>query len=79
MEDDSKDPDATRPIGPRGGTTTRTRTGMVKKNMWIRIETAEALRTRAFEEHRSEADIIREGLRLVLGAEPDDETQGAGA
>jgi len=58
------------PTGPRGGTTTVTRSGMVKKNLWVPEEQAEALRTKAFDERRSEADIIREGLALVLGEAP---------
>ena len=53
-------------IGPRGGTTTVTRSGMIKKNLWIPREEAEALRQKAFEERRSEAEIIREGLALML-------------
>ena len=54
------------PTGPRGGTTTVTRSGQVKKNLWISREHAEALREKAFRERRSEAEIIREGLALVL-------------
>ena len=54
------------PTGPRGGTTTVTKSGMVKKNLWIPQDEAEALREKAFHERRSEADIIREGLRVVL-------------
>ena len=42
---------------------------MVKKNLWVPAEVAEELRQRAFDERRSEADIIREGLELVLGDE----------
>lgn len=61
-----KDEEETTQIGPRGGTTTVTRSGMVKKNLWIPREEAEALRQKAFEERRSEADIIREGLELML-------------
>ena len=63
MKDDEE---AMQQIGPRGGTTTVTRSGMVKKNLWIPREEAEALRQKAFEERRSEADIIREGLELML-------------
>jgi hypothetical protein len=55
------------PVGPRGGTTTVSRTGLVKKNLWVPREVAEALRRKAYEERRSEAAIIREGLRRVLG------------
>lgn len=58
-----------KPMGPRGGTTTVTESGMVKKNLWIPREEAELLREKAFHERRSEADIIREGLRAVLGTE----------
>lgn len=54
------------PKGPRGGTTTVTKSGMVKKNLWIPEADAEELREKAFVERRSEADIIREGLSLVL-------------
>ena len=52
--------------GPRGGTTTVTESGMVKKNLWIPHEMAEVLRTKAFGERRSEADIIREALEVLL-------------
>lgn len=34
---------------------------------WVPREVAEALRRKAYEEHRSEAAIIREGLHRVLG------------
>ncbi|HEX6203739.1 MAG TPA: hypothetical protein VF100_12100 [Thermoanaerobaculia bacterium] len=61
-----KDDEEAVQIGPRGGTTTVTRSGMIKKNLWIPREEAEALRQKAFEERRSEADIIREGLELML-------------
>lgn len=67
-----------RPVGPRGGTTTVTKSGMVKKNLWIPQDEAEALREKAFHERRSEADIIREGLRSVLdGSVLDDEPMAA--
>ena len=58
--------DSQTPTGPRGGTTTVTKSGMVKKNLWIPQDEAEMLREKAFHERRSEADIIREGLRVVL-------------
>jgi hypothetical protein len=44
---------------------------MVKKNLWIPRDEAEALRTKAFLERRSEAEIIRQGLRGVLGLDPE--------
>lgn len=65
--DNGSDDHGTEPLGPRGGTTTVTRTGMVKKNLWIPREMAEKLRTRAFDEHRSEAELIRQGLELLFG------------
>lgn len=68
------------PVGPRGGTTTVTKSGMVKKNLWIPRDEAEALREKAFHERRSEADIIREGLRVVLdGGEMAGGEMAAGA
>lgn len=66
------------PTGPRGGVTTVTKSGMVKKNLWVTREAAEALRLKAFEEGRTEADIIREGLDLVLGR-VDEEGAAAGS
>ena len=63
------------PTGPRGGTTTITRSGMVKKNLWIPADEAEALRRKAFDERRSEADIVREGLRRVLFGDEEEGVQ----
>lgn len=53
-------------VGPRGGTTTLTKSGMVRKNFWLPVDEAEELRLKAFQERRSEADIIRASLRHVL-------------
>lgn len=53
--------------GPRGGTTTVTSSGMVRKNLWISHEENEALRRRAYERRQSETQIIRTGLREILG------------
>jgi hypothetical protein len=58
--------------GPRGGTTTVTSSGMVRKNLWISNEENEALRLRAFEERKSETQIIRSGLRRILGLDDED-------
>jgi hypothetical protein len=63
-EEPGADPAARR--GPRGGTTTVTKSGMVKKNLWVQQEIAEALRQKAFEERRSEAEIVREALTNLL-------------
>lgn len=59
--------------GPRGGTTTVTSSGMVRKNLWISHHENEALRLRAFEERKSETQIIRAGLRQILGLDDDDD------
>lgn len=53
--------------GPRGGVTTRSRSGMTKKNLWMPDEMAEELRRRAEDDGVSEAEVarlfIRRGLR----------------
>jgi hypothetical protein len=53
--------------GPRGGTTTVTSSGMIRKNLWISHRENEELRRRAFEDRQSETQIIRAGLRRILG------------
>lgn len=70
MEDGRKDVGAEHPTGPRGGITTVTKSGLVKKYLWISGDAAEALRQKAFDEKRSEAAIIREGLRVALHGGP---------
>lgn len=52
--------------GPRGGKTTITETGLVRKTIWLHTDEAEALRRRAFDDRRSESEIVREALRLLL-------------
>lgn len=52
--------------GPRGGTTTVTRSGLVKKNFWLPRETAERLREQAFRLRVSEAELMRRGLKRIL-------------
>jgi len=53
---------------PRGETTI-SKTGMIRKTLRLHEEEAEALRNRAFKERRTEAEILREGLRRILGLE----------
>jgi hypothetical protein len=65
------------PSGPRGGTTTRTPSGMMKKNFWLSIELAEELRQRAYEERRTESAIIREGLVAALRQRKDSSRGGS--
>jgi hypothetical protein len=56
-------------VGPRGGETTISKTGMIRKCIWLHPDEAEALRARAYHERRTESDILREGLRRVLELE----------
>jgi hypothetical protein len=58
--------DGERRRGPRGGTTTISSSGFVKKNFWVSFEAAEEMRRVAFETRRSEADIMREALDRFL-------------
>jgi hypothetical protein len=55
--------------GPRGGETTVSKSGMVRKTLWLHGDEAEALRERAFKERRAESEIVREALRGYLGIE----------
>ena len=55
--------------GPRGGETTVSKSGMVRKTLWLHGDEAEALRLRAFKERRAESEIVREALRRLLGIE----------
>lgn len=57
------------PTGPRGGTTTVTKSGMVRKTLWLHADEAEALRLRAFKDRRSESELMREALRRLLRIE----------
>jgi hypothetical protein len=52
--------------GPRGGTTTVSASGFVKKNFWVSPGAAEQMRRVAFETRRSEADILRAALDRFL-------------
>jgi hypothetical protein len=53
--------------GPRGGETTVSKSGMVRKTLWLHGDEAEVLRERAFQERRAESEIVREALRRLLG------------
>lgn len=55
--------------GPRGGRTTRSKSGLVRKSFWIDSEVEDVLRRMAFEERRSESEIVREILRRHFGVE----------
>lgn len=58
-----------RPKGPRGGHTTRTRRGMVRKSLWLHADEEAAVRRLAYEERRSESEIMRSAIRAYLGIE----------
>jgi hypothetical protein len=53
-------------IGPRGGETTL-KAGQVKKTIWFNDDEAEAIRRAAFEQHVSEAALVREAVRRFFG------------
>ncbi|HEY2294378.1 MAG TPA: hypothetical protein VGM86_27070 [Thermoanaerobaculia bacterium] len=42
---------------------------MIRKTLWLHPDEAEALRQKAFHERRTEAEILREGLRRIVGLE----------
>lgn len=66
------------PTGPRGGTSTVSKGGMFRKNLWITHEQNERLRLLAFRTRRPEAALIRGGIDLVLAlAEREDEPAAA--
>ena len=55
--------------GRRGGKTTVT-PAMVRKTFWVDRDVEERLRREAFETGRSEAEMVREALRLYFDIEP---------
>lgn len=55
-----------RTTGPRGGTTTVTQSGMVKKNFWLDRKLAERVRALAFQHRLPEAEIFRRAIEHAL-------------
>jgi hypothetical protein len=55
--------------GPRGGETTVTKSGMIRKTIWLHGDEAEVLRDRAYRDRRTESELVREALRAYLGME----------
>lgn len=53
---------ARQPAGPKGGKTTRTPGGLVRKSMLLTEKLSEELREHAHRERRSESEIVREAL-----------------
>ncbi len=66
--DPAKKPRETPEVGPRGGLATR-QDGRVKKTRGLDEDEAHSVRAVAYEEHRSEASIIREAIRRYLDIE----------
>lgn len=60
--------------GPKGGRTTRTAGGLIRKSVILTPELDGELRRRAYQEQRSESEIIRDALAALFW--PDDEEQG---
>lgn len=64
------DGDKPRRIGPRGGTTTTTSSGaLIRKTIYIHPDEESALRRDAYENRRSESEILRELIRRKYGIE----------
>ena len=55
--------------GPQGDRTTRTKSEMLRKTLWLHVDEAEALRDAAYRERRTESAVMREALRWLLGIE----------
>lgn len=56
-----------RKTGPRGGNTTVTAGGLLKKTIYLDAEEWEALRQKSFDEDRPISEIVREVIRHALG------------
>lgn len=57
-------------LGPRGGRTTRTAGGLVRKAWFVRDDQAAALRRLAYERELSESELVRDALDLLPGILP---------
>ena len=57
------------PLGPKGGRTTRTAGGMVRKVILLTPDLYESLRRASFDERRSESEIVRDALGAYLDRE----------
>lgn len=67
----SENPGRRRPptTGPRGGKTTVTKSGLVRKTFALHHAEVRALRKAAYEQERTETDIVRTALRHYLDIE----------
>ena len=55
--------------GPRGGTTTVTKSGLIRFVVYLHQDERQALRRAAFEREVSASEIVREALRAHLEIE----------
>jgi hypothetical protein len=55
--------------GPRGGTSTVTKTGLIRFVVYLHQDERQALRRAAFERETSASDIVRRALREYLEIE----------
>lgn len=55
------------PRGPRGGLTTITPGGKIRKSILLNPDEEEALRDRAYRQRVTESSLVREALRTFLG------------
>ena len=61
--------DTKTPTGPRGGTSTVTKTGLIRFVVYLHQDERQALRREAFEQAASASDIVRRALRAYLEIE----------
>jgi hypothetical protein len=76
MKEKRPEPAPEHRIGPRGGTTTITVGGHIRKTVYLGPEEAEELRQDAFRQRRRESDVLREIVRQFyrLDDRSDDRT-----
>lgn len=72
MNEKQESPRAERLTGPRGGTTTITVGGHIRKTLYLGPEEAERLRQDAFSQRRRESDVLREIVREYYALEGED-------
>lgn len=59
--------------GPKGGETTRHKSGLVRKVYYLYEPEAEAIRRLAFERHATESELIREAVDGYLESLKDED------
>ena len=58
--------------GPRGGETTRHKSGLVRKVYYLYEPEAEAIRRIAFDRHVTESEVVREAVDAYLERQKSD-------